>query len=369
MKILVLNAGSSSLKFDLFDSEGERRLLRGSIDRVADMQTAFAAAYARIAPALAGETVGAVGHRFVTGGPLFTEPLLLTPGIAAQLEGISGMAPLHMPRNLAAYEAAAAKLPGVSQVAVFDTAFHSSMPPVAALYAIPQRFGQDYGIRKYGFHGISHRYVSSKYAELRGVPLAGLRLIACHLGNGCSAVAIRNGRSIDTSMGFTPLEGLIMGTRCGDIDAGALLHLIIRGAHDPVELEKVLNSQSGLLGLSGLSNDMRDLHKAAAEGHAGARLAIDSFCYRVRKYIGSYLAALNGADALLFTGGIGENDAAVRAQICEGLSALGIVLHPAANQTRKPEAFPIGSGPVDVWVIPTDEELLIARDTLACIAG
>lgn len=310
-------------------------------------------------------SIGAIGHRFVTGGNLFSAPVELTPDVASKLEGISGMAPIHMPRNLAAYHAAAARLPAVRQVAVFDTAFHSKMPLHAARYAIPKRYLTDYSIRRYGFHGISHRYVAHRYAELIDAPLERLRLITCHLGNGCSITAVAGGNSIDTSMGFTPLEGLVMGSRCGDIDAGVIFHLILREGHDPAELEQVLNNQSGLLGLSGLSNDMRDLHREAAAGNTHARLAIDAFCYRAKKYIGSYFAALNGADAVIFTGGIGEHDVNVRAQICGGLDQLGIRLDDSANSAAKETR--ISNDKVDVWVIPTDEELLIARDTLSAL--
>lgn len=359
MRILVLNAGSSSLKFHLFD--GEALLTRGEIERVSNMADALAAAFQQL-----GDTpVDAVGHRIVHGGERLFEATLLTEVVVREIEAVSALAPLHNPVNLAAYRAARARLPGVPHVAVFDTAFHHTLPPHAFVYGLPYEFLSQRHIRRYGFHGISHRYVSTRYAELQGKAPADLRLITCHLGNGCSVSAIERGRSVDTSMGFTPLEGLIMGTRTGDIDAGAILHLISQEKLDPVALAAILNHESGLKGISGISSDMRDLLRAADNPRAA--LAIDAFCYRVRKYIGAYLAAMNGADALVFTAGIGENSAAIRARICDGLDQLGIAVDSAANQSPRRDDRQIGFSRIPVWVVPTNEELLIARDTRSCI--
>lgn len=370
MKILVLNAGSSSLKFDLFEctpeaskSNSERVLAHGEVQRVASMTEALQTLFQR----LGGAVVEAVGHRIVHGGARFQESVIIDEEVEKEIEALSVLAPLHNPHNLEAFRAARAHLPGVPQVAVFDTAFHHTLPPRAYVYGLPWEFLTERKIRRYGFHGISHRYVSWKFAQIHGKERADYRMITCHLGNGCSVCAIEHGSSIDTSMGFTPLEGLLMGTRSGDVDAGAILYLVTHEREDPALLLNLLNSASGLKGISGISNDMRDLLREAAAGNERAELAIDAFCYRVRKYIGTYLAAMNGADVLIFTGGIGENAASIRARICEGLSNLGIALDGAANERESREAREIGSSKIPVWVVPTDEELLIARDTLRCI--
>jgi acetate kinase len=370
MNILVLNAGSSSLKFNLFgasaeaiETNTETVLAQGEAERVANMPQALQSVFAQ----LGTSTVDAVGHRIVHGGDRFHESVLIDAGVEQAIEELSILAPLHNPHNLEAYRAARDHLPDVPQVAVFDTAFHYSLPPRAYVYGLPYEYMTEKKIRRYGFHGISHRFVSWKFAQLQGRQRSDYKMISCHLGNGCSVCAIENGRSIDTSMGFTPLEGLIMGARSGDVDAGAILHLINHERMDPLQLLKTLNSGSGLKGISGISNDMRDVERAAAAGNQRARLAVDAFCYRVRKYIGTYLAAMGGADVLLFTGGIGENAASIRAQICEGLEALGVVVDRAANESASKEAREIGGARTKVWVVPTDEELLIARDTLRCI--
>ena len=370
MKILVLNAGSSSLKFTLFETtleaietNSDRALARGIVERVSSMADALKAVFEQ----LGDDTVEAVGHRVVHGGDLLYKSTIIDEAVEREIEALSVLAPLHNPHNLEAYRAAKSRLPGIPQVAVFDTAFHHTLPPRAYIYGLPWEYLTEKKIRRYGFHGISHRYVSWRFAQLHGRNPTDYRLITCHLGNGCSMCAIEYGRSIDTSMGFTPLEGLIMGTRAGDVDAGATLHLLTLGVLSPDLLLQVLNSASGLKGISGISNDMRDLLQAAEQGNERAALAIDAFCYRVRKYIGTYLAAMNGADALIFTAGIGENSPAIRARICEGLSNLGISLDPAANERDNHEAREIGHSKVPVWVVPTDEELLIAQDTLRCI--
>jgi acetate kinase len=370
MNILVLNAGSSSLKFDLFAvtpesiaTDSEKILAKGEAERMNGMGEALESVFQQIG----GTHVDAVGHRVVHGGDRFHESVIIDAEVEKQIEELSILAPLHNPHNLEAFRAARKHLPDVPQVAVFDTAFHHTLPPRAYVYGLPYQYLTEKKIRRYGFHGISHRYVSWRFAQLQGKKRADYRMITCHLGNGCSVCAIEMGRSIDTSMGFTPLEGLIMGTRSGDVDAGAVLHLITHECHDPALLLKVLNSESGLEGISGVSNDMRDLLREANAGNERAALAIDAFCYRVRKYIGMYLAAMNGADVLIFAGGIGENAAAIRARICDGLGNLGVAVDAAMNERDSREARAIGKSKIPVWVVPTDEELLIARDTLRCI--
>jgi acetate kinase len=360
MKILVLNAGSSSLKFNLFETDPEQVLAKGEVERVSGMADALKSVFEQIGSA----AVDAVGNRVVHGGDRFHESVIIDAAVEKEIEALSILAPLHNPHNLEAIRAAREHLPGVPQVAVFDTAFHHTLPPRAYVYGLPYEYLTEKKIRRYGFHGISHRYVSGRFAEIHGKKRSDYRMITCHLGNGCSVCAIEHGQSIDTSMGFTPLEGLIMGTRSGDVDAGAILHLITHEHEEPAHLLQVLNSESGLKGISGVSNDMRDLMGA---GNERAELAIDAFCYRVRKYIGMYLAAMGGADALIFTGGIGENAAAIRARICEGLSGLGIAVDPGENARESRDAREIGSSKISVWVVPTDEELLIARDTMRCI--
>jgi acetate kinase len=365
MNILVLNAGSSSLKFNLFEGapDSQRVLAKGEVERVDTMATAIESMFDQ----LGSISVEAVGHRIVHGGDRFQQSVIIDSEVEKRIEELSVLAPLHNPHNLEAYRAAREHLPGATHVAVFDTAFHHTLPPRAYVYGLPWEYLTQKKIRRYGFHGISHRYISWRFAELHGKKRADYRMITCHLGNGCSVCAIDHGKSIDTSMGFTPLEGLIMGTRSGDVDAGAILYLI---EHDCVAaplLLDALNSASGLKGLSGVSNDMRDLLREAAAGNERAQLAVDAFCYRVRKYIGAYLAAMNGADVLIFAGGIGENAAAIRAQICAGLDNLGIAIDPKANESESREPRQIGFSSIKVWVVPTDEELLIARDTMRCI--
>ncbi len=365
MKILVLNAGSSSLKYDLFEfeRESERLLGKGIVERVSSMPEALTETFSRLAPLLGGEPVHAAGHRIVHGGDRFHRSVIIDAGVEKEIEALSSLAPLHNVHNLEAYRAARERLPGAIHVAVFDTAFHATLPPEAYVYGLPYEYLTGKKIRRYGFHGISHRYVSARFAELAGKRAEDLRLITCHLGNGCSVCAIEGGRSVDTSMGFTPLEGLVMGTRSGDVDAGAILHLISHEHTDHDALLNILNNDSGLKGISGVSGDMRDVLRAADAGNARARLAVDTFCYRAKKYIGAYLAAMNGADALIFTGGIGENAATIRARICGGLSSLGIAVEDCLNSMESREARLIGKSAIPVWVVPTDEELLIARDT------
>jgi len=345
MHILVLNAGSSSLKYQLIDTgvRPESLLGKGTVERISDP----AEAVAQVLTSLEAQgPIHGVGHRVVHGGEQFRQSVLIDQVVERAIEDCCTLAPLHNPHNLSCYRAARRLLPALPHVAVFDTAFFHTLPARAYLYGIPYELYERDHIRRYGFHGTSHRYVSAKACEALRIDPAEARLITCHLGNGCSIAAIAGGHAIDTSLGLTPLEGLMMGTRSGDIDPGVLFHLARTRGHNLSDLEDLLNRKSGLLGLSGRSNDMRDLCEAAAAGDARADLAVEVFCYRIRKYIGAYWAVLNGADAIVFTGGIGENRADVRGRIMDGLDCLG---------------------GVETLVIPTNEELLIARDTARLI--
>ena len=405
MKILVLNCGSSSLKFQLIETDGpqaregrDRTLARGLVEDaggtavlhyeaegkkpVRDAIGAFQHRKA-VEKALAVLTdpgngviphkneIGAVGHRVVHGGEQFQSSVLIDDHVIEGIEAMIALAPLHNPANLQGYYAAKAELPDVPEVAVFDTAFHHTMPREAYLYGLPYSLYQRFGIRRFGFHGTSHRFVAGRLASLlkrEGDP--GLRLITCHLGNGASACAVLGGRSIDTSMGFTPLEGLVMGTRCGDLDPAALLFIMGREELGAAEASALMNKHSGLLGLSGLSNDMRTLLEAEEKGNERARLAVDVFCYRLRKYIGAYAAALGGVDAIAFAGGIGENAPAVRERTMRGLEGIGLKIDPKRNeeaQGKEEEISPDGAGS-RVFVVPTNEELMIARDAAEIVS-
>ena len=312
--------------------------------------------------------IGAVGHRVVHGGEHFSEATLITPQVKEAIMECTVLAPLHNPANLQGIEDCELQLPGVPQVAVFDTAFHQTMDEEAYLYAIPYRYYKQFGIRRYGFHGTSHQYVSRRAADILGKPYESLKLIICHLGNGASVSAIKDGRCIDTSMGLTPLEGLIMGTRSGDVDPGALQFIMHKENMDIDQMLNVLNKKSGVLALSGVSSDFRDIENGAEEGNENCALALDKFAYEVRKYIGSYAAALGGLDCLVFTAGVGENSASMRARICEGLEFLGVKLDPEKNNTRGKEAIiSADDSKVTVWVIPTNEELMIAMDTASLV--
>ncbi|CAN5544658.1 acetate kinase [soil metagenome] len=408
MNILVLNVGSSSVKFQLVRTDEERiagdrdeRLARGQIERIGgealftystgegeqkgtaamrDHRAAVEHILAWIADAGSGVPIGsiaeieAVGHRVVHGGERFVRSARIDEAVLRGIEEMIDLAPLHNPHNLKGIQAVRSVLgPATPQVAVFDTAFHHTLPEQAYLYAIPYSLYRRYRVRRYGFHGTSHRYVAYRYRRLTGRTREETRVITLHLGNGASACAIAHGDSVDTSMGFTPLEGLVMGTRSGDLDPAILDYISAKEGLSLHEVEGMLNKQSGLLGISGLTHDMREL-LAEAEEHDDrrARLAIEIYCYRVRKYIGAYLAALGGADAIVFAGGIGENAAPVRARICAGLDWLGIAVDPERNATMtggREGRISTGNTRPEVWVIPTDEELLIARDSYRVVQG
>jgi acetate kinase len=404
MKILVLNCGSSSLKFQLIETDADRMadnrdelLAKGLIERIgsaksvvncgtpsggssraekpipdhrAGIQAAFSFLFDSGVLRDFSEIEG-VGHRMVHGGEDFRESVIIDAAVVQAIQRCAELAPLHNPPNLRGYEASRELLPEVPHVAVFDTAFHSTIPKKAYLYALPYDLYEKHRVRRYGFHGTSHRFVAGRFAQLEHTAPANLNLITVHLGNGCSVTAVQGGHSIDTSLGLTPLEGLIMGTRPGDVDPGVLLFLERQLGMDAASLDEVLNRKSGLLGVSGVSNDMRDLLRHGEDGNSRARLAVEMFCYRVRKYIGAYFAALGRVDAVLFTGGIGENAAPVRAQSCVGLESLGIALDLEANAKAIGREARISSGEsrTAVWVVPTNEELLIARDTVRCILG
>jgi len=409
MKILVLNVGSASLKFqlietnrDAIDANADRRLARGHIERIggeailtltvgsgeASRRTARIRNHAEAVEHLvswmtdpasgvdmsSASEIEAVGHRVVHGGEKFTRSTLVDQVVWRELEELIDLAPLHNPHNLRGISAARAVLGNdIPQIAVFDTAFHQSLPEISYLYAIPYQYYRRYKVRRYGFHGTSHRYVAHRYRQLTGRTREDTRIITLHLGNGASACAITAGKSHDTSMGFTPLEGLVMGTRSGDLDPAILDFLGAKEGMSSGEVETMLNKQSGLLGLSGLTADMRELLAEEDANHdRRATLAIDLFCYRARKYIGAYLAALNGADAIVFAGGIGESSPDIRRRICEGLDWLGIATDPEKNATLTHGAegrFDRDGSRVELWVVPTDEELLIARDTWRVVTG
>lgn len=410
MNVLVLNCGSSTVKFQLIATDldaisknEDRRLARGGIERVGgeaiitlktegreqqrlteslrDMRAAVdfiirwaTSERAGISDVHSIADIHAVGHRVVHGGERFTHSVLITDEVLREIEDCIELAPLHNPANIKGIQAARDLFgPGLPQVAVFDTAFHQTLPEQAYLYAVPYQFYRRYKVRRYGFHGTSHRYVAYRYRQLRNVTREQTNIITLHLGNGCSAAAIRAGDSIDTSMGMTPLEGLVMGTRSGDIDPAIIDYLATKEGLTVHQIESLLNKQSGLIGISGLTNDMRELLEEAHENNdRRARLAIEIFCYRARKYIGAYLAAMGGADAIVFTGGIGENSPEVRALICEGLQCMGLKLDADRNVKCTDGCEGLIStedSRLAAYTIPTDEELLIARDTVRSVRG
>ncbi len=394
MKILVLNCGSSSVKFQFLEMKGEQVIARGVVERIGEAgatvtyrngvelkrETEIAdhdAAIALIFELLMDENHGVVrgmdeidgiGHRVVHGAERFRESALISEEMIGAVRDCIQFAPLHNPPNLVGIEAAKRLSPEIPQVGVFDTVFHSRMPKVAYLYALPYELYENLGIRRYGFHGTSHRYVMRRAAKLLGHEIEDLRVITCHLGNGASVAAIDRGRSVDTSMGFTPLEGLVMGTRCGDLDPAILPYLMKHDHLDPAEMDSLLNKKSGLLGITGDSNDMREIEEKAAAGSERHQLALDIFCRRVKKYVGAYAAVLGGVDAIIFTGGIGENSSEVRRRVVENLEYMGVCLDTARNDAGE-TCISTAQPPegVAVMVIPTNEELAIARDTAVIV--
>ena len=398
MKILVINCGSSSLKYQLLDMEGEKLLAKGLCERIGidghlthkpqngkpnfdedvalpTHTEAIAAVLDKLTSAEYGVVenmaeIGAVGHRVVHGGEKFAASVRINDDVMAAIAECIPLAPLHNPANITGIEACKAVMGDVPQVAVFDTAFHQTMPGKAFMYAIPYEYYSDLKVRRYGFHGTSHRYVSKRAAEMLGKPMEELKLISCHMGNGSSICAIKGGQSVDTSMGFTPIAGLPMGTRCGDIDVSILEYLAANTGKDVKELTNILNKKSGVLGVSGVSSDFRDLDNASAEGNERAALALDVFHYSVAKTVSAYAAAMNGVDGIIFTAGIGENSASTRAAICEYLTYLGLEICPECNSKRGEDIIiSTADSKVKVMVIPTNEELVIARDTKELVEG
>ena len=396
MKILVLNCGSSSIKYKLFDMTTKEVLAQGGIEKIGlvgsflkltlpngekkilekdipehtagiefILNTLVSPEYGAIKSL---DEINAVGHRMVHGGERFSESVLLNKEVLDAFIACNDLAPLHNPANLKGVNAVSAILPNVPQVGVFDTAFHQTMPDYAYMYAIPYELYEKYGVRRYGFHGTSHRYVSQRVCEFLGVDPKGKKIITCHIGNGGSISAIKDGKCIDTSMGLTPLEGLVMGTRSGDIDAGAVTFIMEKEGLNATGVSNVLNKKSGVLGVSGVSSDMRELEAAVAAGNPKAILAEKMYFYRIKKYIGAYAAALGGVDIILFTGGVGENQANCRSEVCEGLEFMGVKIDLEKNKVRGEEAIiSADDSKVTVAVIPTDEELMIASDTLAIL--
>ncbi|MCH5328734.1 MAG: acetate kinase [Coprobacter sp.] len=393
MKILVLNCGSSSIKYKLFDTASKSVLAQGGIEKIG-LKGSFlkltlpdgekvilekdipehTVGIDFILNTLTGEAYGcigslkeidAVGHRVVHGGEKFNRSVLITEEVKEKIVECIDIAPLHNPANLKGIEAVEAILPDVPQVAVFDTAFHQTMPKSAYMYGIPYEMYEKYGVRRYGFHGTSHRYVSRRACEFLGVPYESQRIITCHVGNGGSVTAVKDGKSVDTSMGLTPVEGLLMGTRSGDIDAGALVYIMEKEQLDAAGLSNFVNKKCGVMGVSGVSSDMREIESAIAAGNERARLALDMYDYRLRKYIGAYAAALGGVDIIVFTGGVGENQVLTREAACRGLEFMGVRIDAGQNRKiRGTEAvISAADSQVKVVVIPTDEEFMIASDT------
>ena len=400
MNILVINAGSSSLKYQLLNPETGVLLAKGLCERIGidgkftykpqvegkETLNAVDVAMPTHSEAIQAvlnalvdpqngvigsmKEIDAVGHRVVHGGEAFAGSVLITDAVMQALEDCIPLAPLHNPANITGIKACQECMPGVPMVGVFDTAFHQTMPPKAYMYALPYEYYEKDRVRRYGFHGTSHKYVTLRAAAMLGKPIKELKLISCHLGNGSSVTAVDGGKSVDTSMGFTPLAGLPMGTRSGDLDAGILQYLMNKYGMNIDEMLNVLNKKSGMEGLSGVSSDFRDLENAAAEGNQKAALARDKFAYEVRKYVGAYAAAMGGVDAVIFTAGVGENDAGVRADVCRGLDFMGVKLDADANNVRgKETVISAADSPVKVLLIPTNEELMIAMDTASIVSG
>jgi acetate kinase len=403
MKILVLNCGSSSVKYQLIEMDREHVIGKGVIERIGDDDAIVRyrpsgrpeqrdirpiadhteAIHAVLAALLDPESgvirdrneIAAVGHRTVHGGEAFSASVQIDADVIQTIRDCSVFAPLHNPHNLKGIEVCIELLPDTPQVAVFDTAFHQTMPAESYLYALPYSFYEKLRVRRYGFHGTSHRYVAEQAAQELGRPIEDLKLITCHLGNGASIAAVQQGASVDTSMGFTPLEGLVMGTRCGDIDPALVLYLMHATGLTPEEMDSLLNKKSGMLGLTEMSHDMREIEDEAQKGNPRCQLALDIYCRRIKKYIGAYAAVMGGVDAIVFTGGIGENSDIVRRLVCQDMGYLGIDYNEEANMehvpwNKAPPTSPhISTGPTKVMVIPTNEELVIARDTQEILFG
>ncbi len=372
-RVLVVNAGSSSLKYEVLDAESGVSVVAGAIERIGvpgSGVTDHAAALGALLDGLDPESIDAVGHRVVHGGSVFVEATIIDDAVEAEIERLAVLAPLHNPPGLQGIRAARTALPSVPHVAVFDTAFHATLPPAAYTYAIDAAVAVEHGVRRFGFHGTSYQYVTRRAAEVLDRPLERLRLIVLHLGNGASAAAVSGGRSVDTSMGMTPLEGLVMGTRSGDLDPAVLLHLQRVGGLSVDALDDLLNRRSGLAGLGGHS-DMRDLVAAAEAGDDDAALAFEVYIHRIRRYIGAYAAELGGVDALVFTAGVGENSALVRQRAVDRLGFLGISIDPALNAqtSAAPRVVSRPASAVAVLVVPTNEELQIARQTAELVSG
>jgi acetate kinase len=404
VKILVLNSGSSSLKYQLIDGETEEVLAKGIAECVGVAQRqgriiqetkrdgkvvldaemdchdeAVGRVFALLIDPEKGvlksiDEIDAIGHRVVHGGEKFVQPTLITADVVAEIEKVSQLAPLHNPPNLDGIRACLRLMPGTPQVAVFDTAFHATIPDYAYIYALPYDYYTAFGVRRYGFHGTSHQYVAGIALGMlakEGIARETSRIVTCHLGNGCSMAAIAGGRVVDTSMGLTPAEGLVMGTRSGDLDPAILVYLARRLDASVSDIDRIINKESGLQGISGLSSDMRDIEEAAAKGHLRAELALEVFCYRIRKYVGAYAAAMGGLDAIVFTAGIGENSPVVRERACSDLEFLGVKLDKAKNARERGRAVNLATraSRVRVLLIPTNEERMIARETLRVIDG
>ncbi|MDX9918833.1 MAG: acetate kinase [Paludibacter sp.] len=396
MKILVLNCGSSSVKYKLLDMNSNEELGSGGVEKIGmkgsflkhvrkdgqkvilkgeilEHQTAVEYILGVLTSQKHGaveslEEINAVGHRVVHGGEKFNSSVLITDEVIQKIVECIDIAPLHNPPNLAGINAINELLPNVPQVAVFDTAFHQTMPEHAYMYGIPYSLYTKYGIRRYGFHGTSHRYVSRRACEFLGLDYSKTKMITAHIGNGASITAIENGKSVDTSMGFTPIEGLMMGTRSGDVDLGVVTFLMEKEMIGAASVSTLFNKHSGVLGVSGLSSDMRDIENAVANGDERATLALDMYEYRIKKYIGSYVAALNGVDVIVFTGGVGENQTGTRIKVCKGLEFMGVKVDPELNKIRGKEMIiSTPDSSVKVVVIPTDEEFMIASDTLEIV--
>lgn len=397
MKILVLNCGSSSIKYKLFEMETKEVLAQGGIEKIGlpgsflkltlpdgekkilekdipehtvgvefIFQTLTSAEYGALKSL---DELDAVGHRMVHGGERFSESVVLDKEVLDAFTACNDLAPLHNPANLKGVNAVSALLPDIPQVGVFDTAFHQTMPAHAYMYAVPYELYEKYGVRRYGFHGTSHRYVSQRVCEFLGIPVEGSRIITCHVGNGGSISAVKDGKCVDTTMGLTPLEGLMMGTRSGDIDGGAVTFIMEKEGLDATGVSNLLNKKSGLAGISCISSDMREVASAAKAGNERAQLALDMYFYRIKKYIGAYAATMGGVDVILFTGGVGENQADCREISCSGLEYMGVKIDHAVNETIHGDEAVISTADskVKVVVIPTDEEMMIASDTMALL--